>query len=387
PIPLNVKVILVGERHIYDELCAREEDFKNVFKVKADCDSEMNRTEETERQYAYVLHKFCAEEQLLPFDKEAVAKMVECGARRADHQDKLSTSFSDLADLAREANYWAQDENSELVGAQHVEKAIRRHVERHNLSERKIREAIEEGKLLIDVAGTRVGQVNGLTLQDMGTYAFGRPVRITVVTGMGRQGIVNIEREANLSGCLHDKGIAILRGYLLQKFARSKPLSLAASICFEQSYSGVDGDSASSTEVYALLSSLAELPIRQDVAVTGSVNQKGDIQPISGVNYKIEGFYDVCKVQGLTGTQGVIIPTQNVRNLMLRPEVVKAVKEGRFHLYPVATVDEGIEILTGVKAGERLPNGTFEQGTVNALVDRRLCELAEGLKGFGLPSS
>ncbi|MFQ5663095.1 MAG: Lon protease family protein [Terriglobia bacterium] len=386
PIPVNVKVILIGESYFYDLLYAHEEDFKKIFKVKSDFDSEMNRTPEAVRQYAALLRKLSQEDNLCPFDKEAVAAVVEYGVRRAGRQDKLSTRFSDIADLAREANYWAQEDNSKHVRRTHVEKAIHERIERHNLVENKIRELIEKGVLLIDVTGKRVGQVNGLSVHDLGSYAFGQPVRITAATAMGRQGIINIEREANLSGRLHDKGVAILSGYLRQKFAQARPLSLAASVCFEQSYAGVDGDSASSTEIYALLSSLAELPIRQEVAVTGSVNQKGDIQAIGGVNYKIEGFYEVCKAKGLTGTQGVIIPIENVADLMLRPEVAEAIQAGRFHLYPVATVDEGIEILTGVKAGERHPDGAFEEGTVNALVDKRLRELAEGLKSFGAPS-
>jgi ATP-dependent Lon protease len=382
PIPVKVKIILIGERYLYDLLYAYEEDFKKIFKVKADFDSEMNRTQESIAQYAGLLRKLCLEDTLHPFHRDAVAAVVEFGARRAGRQDKLSTRFSDVADLAREADYWAREEKSDVVRRSHVERAIAERIGRHNLIESKLQEMIEKNVLLIDVTGERVGQVNGLSVYDLGNYAFGKPVRITASTAMGRQGIINIEREANLSGRLHDKGMAILSGYLRQKFAQAKPLSLAASVCFEQSYSGVDGDSASSTEVYALLSSLAGLPIRQEIAVTGSVNQKGDIQPIGGVNEKIEGFFDVCKAKGLTGAQGVILPIENVPDLMLRPDVAEAVQAGRFHLYPVATVDEGIEILTGVKAGERQPDGAFEAGTVAALVDKRLAELAEGLKEF-----
>lgn len=382
PIPVNVKVILIGETYLYDLLYAYEDDFKTIFKVKADFDSVMNRTPEAVRQYAGLLRKLCEEDKLCPFHKEAVAAVVEYGVRRGGRQDKLSTRFSEIADLAREACYWARQEQSQSVQRAHVEKAIVERIERHNLIESKIQELIEKGVLLIDVTGERIGQVNGLSVYDLGSYSFGKPVRITASSAMGRQGIINIEREANLSGRLHDKGMAILSGFLRQKFAQAKPLSLAASVCFEQSYSGVDGDSASSTEIYALLSSLADLPIRQDVAVTGSVNQKGDIQAIGGVNYKIEGFYDVCRAKGLTGTQGVILPIENVPDLMLRLDVVEAIRAGRFHLYPVATVDEGIEILTGVKAGERQPDGTFEEGTVNALVDKRLRDLAEGLKDY-----
>jgi len=382
PIPVNVKVILVGETYLYDLLYAYEDDFKKIFKVKADFDSQMNRTPDAVRQYAGLLRKLCEEDKLCPFDREAVAAVVEYGVRRAGRQDKLSARFSEIADLAREACYWARQEKSEVIGRAHVERAIAERIERHNLIESKIQEMIEKGVLLIDSRGERVGQVNGLSVYDMGSYAFGKPTRITASTAMGRQGIINIEREANLSGRLHDKGVAILSGFLRERFAQAKPLSLAASVCFEQSYAGVDGDSASSTEIYALLSSLAELPIRQGIAVTGSVNQKGDIQPIGGVNYKIEGFFDVCRAQGLTGSQGVILPIENIPDLMLRPDVVEAIQAGKFHLYPVATVDEGIEILTGVKAGERQPDGTFEEGTVNARVDARLRALAEGLKDY-----
>lgn len=382
PIPVNVKVILVGETYLYDLLYAYEDDFKKIFKVKADFDSQMNRTPEAVRQYAGLLRKLCEEDKLCPFDKAAVAAVVEYGVRRAGRQDKLSARFSEIADLAREACYWTRQDKSDVIRREHVERAIAERIERHNLIESKIQEMIEKGVLLIDTTGERIGQVNGLSVYDMGSYAFGKPVRITASTAMGRQGIINIEREANLSGRVHDKGVAILSGFLRERFAQSKPLSLAASVCFEQSYSGVDGDSASSTEIYALLSSLAELPIRQGIAVTGSVNQKGDIQPIGGVNYKIEGFYDVCRAQGLTGAQGVILPIENVPDLMLRSDVVEVIQAGKFHLYPVATVDEGIEILTGAKAGDRQPDGTFEDGTVNARVDARLRALAEGLKDY-----
>lgn len=384
PIEVNVKVLLVGERHLYDLLYAYEEDFKKIFKVKADFDTEMTRTDEAVKQYASLLRKLCEEDHLCAFDQSAVAAVVEYGVRRAGRQDKLSTRFSEIADIAREAHYWARKAGAEVCGREHVAKAIEARMERHNLVEEKIQEMIEKNILLIDVTGTRLGQVNGLTVFDLGSYAFGRPVRITASVAMGRGGIINIEREANLSGRLHDKGMQILAGYLRQKFAQDKPLSLAASICFEQSYSGVDGDSASSTEIYALLSALANLPLRQDVAVTGSVNQKGDIQAIGGVNYKIEGFYAVCKAKGLTGTQGVILPRENIADLMLREEVVEAVQAGKFHLWPVETIDQGIEILTGVKAGERGTDGNFEPATVNWLVDRRLRELAEGLKEFEL---
>lgn len=387
PMPINVKVILIGEHYLYDLLYAHEEDFQQIFKVMADFDSEMKRSTQAVQQYGALLRKLCQEDGLCPFDKEAVAAIVEFGVRRAGRQDKISTRFSEIGDLAREACYWSRKEGSKVVRRTDVERAIAERVERHNLVESKIQELIEKGVLLIDVTGARVGQVNGLSVYDMGSYAFGKPIRITASTAMGSQGIINIEREANLSGRIHDKGMAILGGYLRQRFAQKKPLSLDASVCFEQSYSGVDGDSASSTEIYALLSSLSGLPLRQDLAVTGSVNQKGDIQSIGGINYKIEGFYDVCKAKGLTGTQGVLLPIENVPDLMLRPDVAEAVRTAKFHLYPVASVDEGIEILTGVKAGELLPDGSYEEGTVHGRVDRRLRELAEEMKKYEAGSS
>jgi ATP-dependent Lon protease len=294
----------------------------------------------------------------------------------------VTARFSDLADLAREACYAAREDGETPVTAVHVRKALDSKMERHNLIETKIREMIRDGVLLIDTEGAKVGQVNGLSVLEIGGYAFGKPVRITASTALGKAGIINIERESNLSGRFHDKGVQIISGYLRALFAQDKPLSLVASLCFEQSYSGIDGDSASSTEIYALVSALSGLPIRQDVAVTGSVNQKGDIQPIGGVNQKIEGFFDVCRIQGLTGTQGVIIPIENVEDLMLRDDVIEAVAQGKFHVLPVRTVEQGIEILSGVKAGSRGAEGKFEEGTVFALADQRLRELATTLKEY-----
>ena len=384
PIPVNVKVLLVGESYIYDLLYASEVDFKKIFKVKADFDSVMDRNGEAVQHYSRLLRKICEEDSLEPFNREAVASVIEYGVRRAGRQDKLSTRFSDIADLAREASYACRQRDAKQVTREDVETAIIDRIERHNLIEGKLREMIDKGVLMIDTQDERVGQVNGLAVYDMGAYAFGKPVRITAATSMGRQGIINIERDADLSGKVHNKGMGILAGFLRQRFAQEKPLTLAASIGFEQSYSGIDGDSASSTEVYALLSNLADLPIRQGIAVTGSVNQKGDIQAIGGVNQKIEGFFDVCTMQGLTGKQGVVIPAANVGDLMLRPDVVKATEEGKFHIHAVRTVGEGIEILTGVKAGERDSGGQFEPGTVNRRVDDRLQKLAADMELFGV---
>jgi len=311
--------------------------------------------------------------------------VVEFGVRLAGRRSKLSTRFTVISDLIREASYWAKKVKSTFVTRKHVEKALQEWIRRVGLIEDKIQELIDQGIIMIDTEGEVVGQINGLSVLDIGDYAFGKPTRITAETSVGRAGVINIEREADLSGKTHNKGVLILSGYMRGKYAQDKPLVMSASLCFEQSYSGVDGDSASSTEVYAIISSLSDLPIRQDVAVTGSVNQKGEIQAIGGVNEKIEGFYEVCKAKGLTGTQGVMIPHQNVEDLMLRSEVVEAAKKGEFRVYPVKTIDEGIEILTGAKAGKRKKDGTFEEGTANYLVDQKLEELARKSKEFGAP--
>jgi predicted ATP-dependent protease len=350
--------------------------------VKAEFDYQIDLTPENIYSYASFICGTCKSEGLLPFDRTGVARVAEYGARLVADQTKLSSRFGQIKDVLIEADYWARKEGSPLVRGEHVKKALDQKVYRLNLIEERIRRLIAEGTLMVDVDGEVVGQVNGLVVYDLGDFSFGRPVRITAKTFAGRRGVINIERETQLSGRIHDKGVLILSGYLGWKYAQDKPLSLSASLCFEQSYEGVEGDSASSTELYAILSSLSDLPIKQGIAVTGSVNQKGEVQPIGGVNQKIEGHYDVCKVKGLTGNQGVIIPHQNVKNLMLREDVVEAVQEGRFHIYAVRTIDEGIEILTGVPAGERRPDGTYPEGTVNYLVDRRLKELAQSLRGF-----
>lgn len=383
-IESDVKVVMIGDPYIYQTLYHLDEDFRKIFKVKADFDLVMPKKDETIWEYATFIRKLCKEEKLNPFDKRAIASVVEFGVRLAGRQNKLSTRFNVISDLLREANYWACTEKAKRVSDSHVEKAIEEWKKRVNMPEDKIQEMIEEGTIMVDTKGKVEGQVNGLSIYDLGQYMFGKPTRITARTSIGRSGVINIEREAELSGRTHNKGVLILSGFLQGRYAQDKPLVMNASICFEQSYSGVDGDSASSTEIYGILSSLSELPIRQDIAVTGSVNQKGEIQPIGGVNQKIEGFYDVCKAKGLTGTQGVIIPHQNVEDLMLRPDVVEAVKEGEFHIYSIKTIDEGIEILTGVKAGKRKKDGNFEEGSVNYLVDKKLKEFAEKLKGYSI---
>jgi ATP-dependent Lon protease len=382
PIKCDVKVIMIGDDYLYNLLYFLDDDFKKIFKVKAEFDSEMEKTEKTIIDYARFIKKIGDEDKLQPVGRDGIAAIVEFGVRQAGRQKKLSTRFHLIADVIREADYWARKNGHQLVSRQDVQTAIKEKVERVNLVERKIREMIEEGTILIDTQGQTVGQVNGLAVYDTGELTFGQPARITARTSMGRAGVISIEREADLSGKTHNKGVLILAGYLRGKYAQNKPFALSASIAFEQSYSGVDGDSASSTEVYAILSSLSGLPLRQDLAVTGSLNQKGEIQPIGGVNEKIEGFFAVCRAKGLTGTQGVIIPHQNVSNLMLSEEVVQAVKNGQFHIYPVKTIDEGLEILTGVKAGERQADGSFEEGTVNYLVDKELERLALAWREF-----
>ena len=382
PIKVAVKVIMVGDSMVYHLLYNYDEDFKKIFKVKADFDTVMDKNEEAINQYASLIHKICNEENLKHFDRSGVAAVVEYGVRLAGRQKKLSTRFHLMADVLREASYWASKDGSQYVEEDHVEKAIQKRIHRVNLVEDKIQEMIDDGVVMIDSDGAVVGQVNGLSVYNLGDHSFGKPSRITTKVAMGKAGIINIEREAELSGPTHNKGVLILAGYLRGKYAQDKPLAMSASICFEQSYGGVDGDSASSTEIYSLLSSLSEIPLRQDIAVTGSVNQKGEIQPIGGVNEKIEGFFDVCAAKGLTGKQGVMIPHQNVGDLMLRKDIVMAVEEGKFHIYPVKAIDQGIEVLTGVEAGERDKDDKFKEGTVNYLVDKRLKELAAGIKEF-----
>jgi len=345
----------------------------------------MKKDDKTTKEYITFIKKISDEDKLIAFDKSGIAAVIEYGTRLAGRQKKISTRFHIIADVLREASYWAQKDEKKTVSLEHVDKAIQERFERVSLIEDKIQELIEEGTIMIDTDGKVTGQVNGLSVYNMGEFAFGKPTRITARTAVGRAGVINIEREADLSGRTHNKGVLILGGYLRGKYAQKKPFSLSASIAFEQSYSGVEGDSASSTEVYAILSSLSKLPLRQDIAVTGSLNQKGEIQPIGGVNEKIEGYFEVCKAKGLTGDQGVIIPHQNVKNLMLRNDVIEAVKQGKFHIYPVKTIDEGIEILTGVRAGERKEDGIFEEGTVNYMVDEELQRLAKSWKTFTAP--
>jgi len=376
PVEIDVKVIMLGDAFVYFTLYEQDEDFKKIFKIRADFDVEMPKAPQAIRKYVSFIKMICDDEKLLPFDKGAVAAVVEHGVRLAGRQNKLSTRFNLIADLLRETNYCASMEQKKLVTAEHVRDATRERIERMQLAEDKMHEMIREGTVMIDTAGAVVGQVNGLTVFDMKEYMFGLPARITAKTSIGRQGIINIEREIHMSGPSHNKGVLIISGYLHGMYARTKPLTMNASITFEQSYGGVDGDSASSTEVYAILASLANIPVRQDLAVTGSVNQKGEIQPIGGVNEKIEGFFDICRARGLSGTQGVIIPHQNVKDLMLREDLVDAVREGNYHIYAIKSIDEGLELLTGIKAGKRRSDGSFEQDSIHFLVDQTLTAYA-----------
>jgi ATP-dependent Lon protease len=381
PVDLQLKVVLIGDAYTYHYLHEHDEEFRKIFKVKADFDSTMPRDRRAQRDYARFVASLAANESLLPFDAAAVAAVIEIGARLAGRQTKLSTRFSDIADVVREAHHWARKSGGRVVRAEHVHKSVRERILRVNLIERKLQEAFDTGQMLFDLRGKKVGQVNALTVYDVGDHVFGRPARITSQVSMGRSGIINIEREANLSGSTHDKGVLILAGYLRGMYAQDKPLTLSASLAFEQSYGGVDGDSASAAEVYALLSAIGNLAVRQDLAVTGSIDQRGQLQPVGGINEKIEGFFAVCRTRGLTGTQGVLIPAQNAPDLMLSAEVVEAARRGRFQVYAIRTIDQGLEILTGLRAGRRR-GYRFEADTVHRRVDDALYELAESIKEF-----
>jgi len=383
PMDVKVKIVLIGDSRLYYLLQTLDEDFRKIFKIRADFDREIDNKVSVINQYAGFIKSLCDREDLRCFNKSGVAAVVEHGVRLAGRQNKLSTRFSEIADIIREAEYHSRTDGDGPVNREHVQRAIRGRIMRANLLEEKIQERIDEGTLMIDTEGSVVGQVNGLSVYNLGDYMFGRPSRITARTALGNSGVINIEREADMSGRTHNKGVLILSGYLRGKYGSEHPLVMSASLCFEQSYGGVDGDSASSTELYAILSSLSGLPLRQDTAVTGSINQNGEIQPIGGVNEKIEGFYKVCKSKGLKGSEGVIIPKQNIPDLMLDEEVIEAVKKGKFHIYPIETVDEGIYILTGVKAGNKLKRGGYTKGSVSDLVQRRLMEMALEWKRFG----
>jgi ATP-dependent Lon protease len=382
PIELNIKVVLIADAYLYQLLGYYDEDLRKIFKVRADFDTAMDNNDRNIGQFAGFIKMVTEEEQLKPFERTAVAALVEQAVRMTGRQEKIATTFPAITDLIREADFWATQDQDAVVTGKHVDQTIEARIKRSNLVEERLQEMIDRGTLMIDTEGEVIGQVNGLAVYSIGDYMFGKPSRITASTAMGRAGVINIEREADMSGNTHNKGVLILGGYLRKKYAQDKPLTMSASIAFEQSYSGVDGDSASSTEIYALLSSLSGVPIRQYIAVTGSVNQKGEVQAIGGVNQKIEGFFDCCRQKGLNGRQGVMIPQSNVKDLMLRKDVITSVEENRFRIYAVSTIDEGIEILTGKEAGAQQPDGKYPEETINFLVDQKLKELAEGIKDF-----
>jgi predicted ATP-dependent protease len=377
PIPLNIKIILVGDPYIYQLLYIYDEDFHKFFKIKAHFDWRMHKTDDHLQKFSKLLAGYCQEQNLLPLHKTGMARLVEYAQEEAGHQKKLTLQLKVVQDVVKEANYWARTNTHEVIFGSDVEKAIDEKTYRADLPEEKLQEFIDEGMLFIETEGQVVGQMNGLSVYGLGDHTFGRPSRITATVGLGREGVVAIDRESQLSGNIHNKGVLILAGYLKSRFAQNKPLTLSASLCFEQSYGLVEGDSASMAELCTLLSALAEIPLAQNIAMTGSVSQRGEAQPIGGVNWKIEGFFKVCKARGLNGSQGVVIPKANVPELMLKQEVVDAVQAGKFHVWAMGHADEAMELLTGRPAGKRLPDGAFEPDTVNFLVDQKLKEMME----------
>jgi len=383
PVPLNVKLVLTGDPYLYQLLYIYDDRFPKMFKVKAHLDTEVDNTEDNLKQGACVMSKFCVDQGLRHVTNDGVARVLEYSMEVTGDREKLTLKLADVSDLLKEANYYADVDKSDYINSEHVQKAIEKKRFRASLYEEKVQELVKKDIFWVETDGHKVGQVNGLSILMTGDHEFGKPSRITATISLGKGGVVDIDREAKLSGNIHTKGVMILSSYLKEKFAHNKPLSLSASLCFEQSYGMVDGDSASSTELYVLLSAISGVPIDQGIAVTGSVSQKGEVQPIGGATRKIEGFFDICQHKGLTGKQGVMIPEKNVNNLMLRRDVVEAVKKGKFHIYPVSTVEEGIEILTGIKAGELQDDGTYPEGTLFRKVDDKLKEMAETEKEFG----
>ena len=383
PIPLNIKIVLTGDPYLFELLHLFDDRFPKLFKIKAHMDDSLDRKDEVLLKFAQMVARFCRENNIRHVDKTGVARLVEYSMEQTEDQEKISLELGDIKDLLIEANYYAGLENANLINAQHVEKAIEKRIYRANLIEEKIKELIEKNIFWVETDTQKVGQVNGLSLLMTGDHEFGRPNRITATVSVGREGVIAIERESRLSGKIHTKGVMILSSFIRERFAHNKPLSLTATLCFEQSYGLIEGDSASSAELFALLSALAGVPIYQGIAVTGSVSQKGEIQPVGGVTKKIEAFYDICKRKGLNGKQGVIIPEKNVKHLMLKKEIIDSVKEGKFHIWPISKVEEGIEILTGMKAGELQPDGTYPEGTLFRKVDDRLKEFARIVSEFG----
>jgi lon-related putative ATP-dependent protease len=379
-VPLDVKVILTGNPYLYYLLYNLDEEYKELFKVKADFDNRMYRDECTIMKYAEFIASKCEDEKMLPFDPGGVARVVEHGSRLSEHQERLSSRFTEIADLLREAYYWARKDNRDVVGREYVETAINEKIYRSNRIEERLMEMTAEGTLIVETSGEKVGQVNGLAVLSMGDYSFGKPSRITASTFAGKAGVVNIERETKMSGKIHEKAILIISNYLGGKYATKKPLTLSASITFEQLYEVIEGDSATCAELYVLLSSLSGVPVKQSISVTGSMDQKGDVQPIGGANEKIEGFFDLCRIRGLDGSHGVIIPSRNIRHLMLKKDVLDAVAEGKFNIYAIDKMEDGIEILMGMSPGEMGEDGKYPEGTVNYLVSKRLEEIAEAIK-------
>ena len=383
PIPLNIKIVLTGDPYLFELLHVYDDRFAKLFKVKAHMDDRVDRKQETILQSAQLIGNICREQNLRHVDRTGVSRILEYSMERTEDRDKLTLELGDISDLIKEADYYAGLEQSEFIRREHVEKAVEKRIFRSNLLEARIRELVEKDIFWVETDGAKVGQINGLSILWTGDHEFGKPNRITATVSVGREGVVAIERESKMSGNLHTKGVMILTSFLKERFAHNKPLSLSATFTFEQSYGIVEGDSASSTELYALLSALGRVPIQQGIAVTGSVSQKGEIQPVGGVTRKIEAFFDICKYKGLTGRQGVIIPAKNTPNLMLKQEVIRAVKEGQFHLWAISTIEEGIEILTGLEAGTLQPDGTYPEGTFFRKVDDRLAELGEIVRKFG----
>jgi lon-related putative ATP-dependent protease len=382
PIPLDIRVVLFGDRELYYSLSALDPDFSRLFKVQADFDDSIARSAENDNAYARLIASIVKEHRLKPFDAAGVARLIDEGARLADDREKLTIEIGRIADIVREADYWSGQAKRKLTTKQDVARAVDEQIQRSDRLRDRAQETIARGLVLVDTEGAQVGQINGLSVMQLGSFAFGRPSRITARVRVGSGRVTDIEREVKLGGPLHSKGVMILWGFLAGRYALDVPLALAATLVFEQSYGGVDGDSASSAELYALLSALSDQPISQSLAVTGSVNQWGEVQAIGGVNEKIEGFFDICRARGLNEQQGVLIPKSNVQHLMLREDVIEAVRHGQFAVYPVATIDEGIEILTGVRAGQRNPEGRFPAGTINRLVEDKLRAFAERSRNF-----
>jgi len=382
PIPLNVKLVVTGDPYLYELLYIYDDRFKQMFKIKAHLDDQADRTRANVRQCVHCMARFCEEQELKDIDRTGIARLMEYSLEVTGNKEKMTLRLGMVADIMKEANYWAEQEKSEYIGAAHVERALEKKRYRASLVEERVQELVKKDIFWVETKGHKVGQINGLSILQTGDHYFGKPGRITANVSMGKEGVITIDRQSRLSGKIHTKGVIILSSYLRQHFAKDKPLALTASLCFEQTYGMVDGDSASSTELFALLSAIAEVPIFQGLAVTGSVSQKGEIQPVGGVTRKIEGFFDICKHKGLTGEQGIIMPQKCVRDLMLKRPVVEAVKDGRFHIYPIKTIEEGVEILTGMKAGKRRKGGNYPKGTLFRLVDDRLREMAEKARDF-----